>query len=171
MTSRTVFNNIIRFFFLVSFQVLILNHIYLGGFINPYFYVYFILLLPFDIPRWMLLISAFFLGMGIDIFTNTIGLNTSACLLMAFCRPFVISIISSGPESLIGDTPSLRNQGVKWFIYYSGLLVIIHHFALFYLEIFRLNEFFLTFTRVLLSSVFTMILVMISEYLLYIRGK
>jgi hypothetical protein len=127
--------------------------------------------MPFDTPRWMLLISSFVLGMGIDIFTNTIGLNAAACVLMAFLRPFVITVISSGPESLIGDTPSLRNQGVKWFLYYSGSLVLVHHFALFYLEIFRLNEFFLTFSRVLLSTVFTMTLVMISEYLLYIKGK
>ncbi len=161
----------IRFVFLVSFQVLILNHIYLGGFINPYFYIYFVLLLPFDTPRWMLLLTSFMLGMSIDVFTNTMGLNAAACVMMAFCRPFVITVISSGPESLIGDTPSLRNQGVKWFVYYAATLVIIHHFSLFYLEVFRFNEFFLTFTRVLLSSVFTLTLVMISEYLLYIRGK
>ncbi|MEI6682820.1 MAG: rod shape-determining protein MreD [Bacteroidota bacterium] len=171
MTSRTVFFNVIRFFFLVFLQVLILNHINLGGYINPYFYIYFILLLPFDIPRWMLLLAAFFLGISIDIFTNTIGLNASACLIMAFFRPFVITAISSGPESLIGDTPTLRNQGIKWFLYYSITLVLIHHFALFYLEIFRFSEFAATLVRVLLSSAFTLILVLISEYLLYPKGK
>jgi cell shape-determining protein MreD len=171
MTSRTFFFNIVRFFFLVFFQVLILNHINLGGYINPYFYIYFILLLPFETPRWLLLLAAFILGLNIDIFTNTIGLNASACVLMAFCRPFVISAISSGPESLIGDTPSLRNQGIKWFLYYSIILVLIHHFTLFYLEIFRFSEFMMTFVRVLLSSAFTMFLVLISEYLLYPREK
>ncbi len=171
MTSRTLFFNVIRFFFLVFFQVLILNNINLGGYINPYFYIYFILLLPFGAPRWLLLISAFILGLSIDIFTNTIGLNAAACVVMAFFRPFVISAISTGPESLIGDTPSLRNQGIKWFLYYSIILVLIHHSALFYLEIFRFSEFTVTFIRVLLSSAFTMVLVLISEYLLYPRGK
>ena len=171
MTSRTLFFNVIRFFFLVFLQVLILNHINFGGYINPYFYIYFILLLPFDIPRWLLLIVAFILGLSIDIFTNTIGLNAAACVVMAFFRPFVISAISTGPESLIGDTPSLRNQGIKWFLYYSIILVLIHHSALFYLEIFRFSEFTVTFIRVLLSSAFTMVLVLISEYLLYPRGK
>ncbi len=171
MTSRTLFFNVIRFFFLVFLQVLILNNINLGGYINPYFYIYFILLLPFGAPRWLLLISAFILGLSIDIFTNTIGLNAAACVVMAFFRPFVISAISTGPESLIGDTPSLRNQGIKWFLYYSIILVLIHHSALFYLEIFRFSEFTVTFIRVLLSSAFTMVLVLISEYLLYPRGK
>ena len=171
MTSRTVFFNIIRFFFLIFFQVLILNHINLSGYINPYFYIYFILLLPFDTPKWMLLIAAFILGLSVDIFTNTIGLNASACVMMAFARPLVISAISSGPESLLGDTPSLRNQGAKWFLYYAVSLIMIHHFTLFYLEIFRFNEFLATFVRVLLSSAFTLMLVLISEYLLYPRGK
>jgi hypothetical protein len=171
MTSRTVFFNIIRFFFLIFFQVLILNHINLSGYINPYFYIYFILLMPFSTPKWMLLIVAFILGWSIDIFTNTIGLNAAACVMMAFARPFVISAISSGPESLIGDTPSLRNQGMKWFLYYSIILIVIHHLTFFYLEIFRLNEFMATFFRVLLSSAFTLLLVLISEYLLYPRGK
>ncbi len=171
MTSRTLFFNVIRFFFLVFLQVLILNNINLGGYINPYFYIYFILLLPFGAPRWLLLISAFILGLSIDIFTNTIGLNAAACVVMAFFRPFVISAISTGPESLIGDTPSLRNQGIKWFLYYSIILVLIHHSVLFYLEIFRFSEFTVTFIRVLLSSAFTMVLVLISEYLLYPRGK
>ena len=171
MTSRTVFFNIIRFFFLIFFQVLILNHINLSGYINPYFYIYFILLLPFDTPKWMLLIVAFILGWSIDIFTNTIGLNAAACVMMAFARPFVISAISSGPESLLGETPSLRNQGLKWFLYYAIILIVIHHFTFFYLEIFRLNEFPATFARILLSSAFTLLLVLISEYLLYPRGK
>ena len=165
MTSRTLFFNVVRFFFLVFLQVLILNHINLGGYINPYFYIYFILLLPFDTPRWMLLLMAFLLGLSIDIFTNTIGLNASACVMMAFFRPFVISAISSGPESLIGDTPSLKSQGIKWFLYYSIILVLIHHFALFYLEIFRFSEFFPTFFRSVLSSAFTLGLVILSEYL------
>jgi hypothetical protein len=91
--------------------------------------------------------------------------------MMAFFRPFVISAISSGPESLIGDTPSLRNQGVKWFLYYAIILILVHHITLFYLEIFRISEFLSTFVRVFLSSAFTLLLVLISEYLLYPRGK
>lgn len=171
MTSRTLFFNVVRFFFLVFFQALILNHINLGGYVNPYFYIYFILLMPFATPRWLLLIAAFALGWSVDIFTNTIGLNAAACVLTAFARPFVISAISSGPESLQGDTPSLRNQGLKWFLYYAVILTLIHHFSLFYLEVFRFTEFFATFVRVLLSSSFTLTLVLISEYLFFARGK
>jgi cell shape-determining protein MreD len=159
--------NVARFIFLILLQVLILNNIQFGGYINPYFYIYFILLLPFETPGWLLLLSAFLLGILLDAFTHTIGLNASACVLMAFIRPFVIRTISTGTEFMTGHSPSLKNQGVKWFAYYSIILVLVHHFALFYLEIFRFSEFFQTLLRVILSSIFTLLLVFIAEYITY----
>ena len=166
-----IFKNIGRFIFLILFQVLILNNIQFNGYINPYLYIYFILLLPFETPRWLLLLSAFLLGLSIDAFTNTFGLNAAACVLMAFLRPFVISAISTGTEFMIGHSPSLKNQGFKWFAYYSITLILIHHFSLFYLEIFRFSEFFQTLLRVLLSSAFTLLLVFLAEYATYPTEK
>jgi cell shape-determining protein MreD len=163
--------NIGRFVFLILFQVFVLNNIQFSGYINPYFYIYFILLLPFETPRWLLLISAFVLGITLDTFTNTFGLNAAACVLMAFVRPFVISAISTGTEFMTGHSPSLKNQGLKWFAYYSIILVLIHHFTLFYLEIFRFNEFFQTLLRVILSSTFTLLIVFIAQYLSYSAEK
>ena len=167
--SIVYLKNIGRFIFLVLFQVLILNNIHFSGYINPYFYIYFILLLPFETPRWLLLSSAFLLGITLDSFSKTPGLNAAACVLMAFFRSFIIASISSGTEFMMGTHPSLKNQGIKWFIYYSVILVLIHHFSFFYLEIFRFTEFFQTLIRVLLSSAFTLLLVFISEYLFYSR--
>ena len=169
--TQLYLKNIGRFIFLVFFQVLILNHIRLNGYINPYLYVYFILLLPFVTPKWLLLVSAFFLGLMIDLFSNTPGINAAASVMMAFARPFVISAISTGTEYEVGERPSLKNQDMKWFVYYSVILILVHHFTLFYLEVFRFREFFTTFFRVLLSSAFTFLLVMISEYMFYSRQK
>jgi hypothetical protein len=163
--------NVIRFFGLILFQVLILNHISLGGYINPYLYVLFILLLPFETPRWLLLVSAFLLGLGVDIFSDTPGLNAAACVTMAFFRPFVILAISRGTGVDYTGNPSVPRQGFRWFLYYSAFLILIHHFVLFYLEIFRFSEFFPTFFRSLLSSAFTLGLVILTEYLRFPAKK
>lgn len=167
--SLLLIKNFARFIFLVLFQVLILNHIHFSGYINPYFYIYFILLLPFETPRWLLLLSSFALGVTLDAFSNTPGLNASACVFMAFLRPSIIDRISSGTEFMMGTHPSLKAQGFKWFAYYSISLVLIHHTTLFFLEIFRFADFFQTLIRIILSSAFTLILVFISEYLFYSR--
>lgn len=170
MTALVV-RNIVRFLFLVLFQVLILNNINLGGYTNPYLYIYFVLLLPFATPRWMLLLLAFFLGIAIDLFTNTLGLNAAATVLMAFSRPYIIRAISREPEEELGIQPSLRIQGFAWFFFYALFLILIHHFALFYLEILRFTEFFQTLLRVITSTAFTLALVFLSELLFYSRGS
>jgi len=169
--TNLIVRNIIRFLFLVFFQVLILNNINLGGYTNPYLYVYFILLLPFATPRWILLLLAFLIGFSVDLFTNTPGLNAAATVLMAFCRPYVIRAISRESEEELGVNPSLRTLGFRWFFFYSLFLVLIHHFALFYLEAFRFSEFVRTFLRVVTSTAFTLVLIFLSELLFYARGK
>ena len=65
--------NLIRFVVLVLIQVMILNNIQVSGFINPYMYVLFILLLPFETPNWLLLLLSFFLGLSVDVAAITKG--------------------------------------------------------------------------------------------------
>ncbi len=125
-------NNIIRFIFLVGLQVLILNHIHFGGYIYPMAYVYFILLLPFETAGWALLLSSFALGLSVDFFSNSLGLNAAASLVMAFCRPGVIKLLKSKKEYETGIQPGIKDLGFRWFFFYALILVVLHHSALFF---------------------------------------
>ena len=155
---------IINFILLVLIQVFILNNIQLGGYVNPYLYILFILILPFEIPNWFLLVIAFLLGFSIDLFSNTIGMHTSATVFMAFLRPYVLKIISPRDGYETETLPQLRYYGVAWFIRYAAILIFAHHLFLFYIEVFKLSNFFATFVRVILNSIFTFILILISQY-------
>lgn len=166
MTSK-VFINIIRFLILVFLQVFILENINLRGYINPYLYVYFILLLPFETPGWLLLISSFVLGFSIDTFLGTLGIHTASSVLMAFSRPLVIKAIPSRKDFEPGMKPSISDLGFLWFFSYSLILILVHHLALFYIEVFRFTDFFNTFLRVVISSFFTLLLVIIAQYLFF----
>ncbi|HMT30864.1 MAG TPA: rod shape-determining protein MreD, partial [Bacteroidia bacterium] len=55
--------------------------------------------------------------------------------------------------------------GFTWFLIYAASLTLIHHSVLFYIEVFRFSEFFSTFLRVILSSLATLVVIMISQYL------
>jgi hypothetical protein len=156
---------ILRFIGLVAIQVFILNNIQLNGYINPYLYIYFILLLPFETPKWLLLVSAFVLGLSIDLFSGTIGLHAAATVFMAYTRPGVLYIISSRREYEPGILPSISDLGFPWFFSYSALLIILHHFFFFFLEAFIITEFWSVFFRVVISSAFTLLLVIITQYL------
>ncbi|NTW31346.1 MAG: rod shape-determining protein MreD [Bacteroidetes bacterium] len=159
--------NIIRFIFLVLFQVIVLNNIQLNGYINPYLYVLFIIMLPFETPKWLLIISSFLLGLFIDIFSGTIGVHAAACVFLAYCRPAVLRVVSSKKEYEQGIYPIIRDLGFRWFFSYSLILVSVHHILLFFLEAFSFREFFSTFFRSFLSIIFTMLLIVISQYIMY----
>lgn len=155
---------LLSFVVLVFLQVFILNNIQFSGYINPYIYVLFILILPFETPKWLLLVLAFILGLTVDLFSGTIGMHSSATVFMAFFRPYVLKVISPRDGYESETLPQLRYYGAGWFIRYSVILILIHHFFLFFIEVFRFSDFFATLARVILSSVFTIILVLISQY-------
>ena len=155
---------LVSFILLVFLQVFILNNIQFSGYINPYIYVLFILALPFETPKWLLLITAFILGLTIDLFSGTVGMHSSATVFMAFLRPYVLKVISPRDGYESETLPQLRYYGTSWFIRYAVILILVHHFFLFFIEVLRFSNFFATFARVVLSSIFTIILVLISQY-------
>ncbi len=157
----------LRFVLLVFFQVLVLNNIQLGGYINPYLYILFILLLPFETPPWMLLLTGFLLGLTIDLFVHTPGVHTIATLFMAFSRPYVLDLFAPREGYETGTFPRLYYYGLEWFLKYTLILVFAHHLVLFYVEVFRFSDFFSTFLRVILSTFFSTILVVISQYFVF----
>ncbi len=163
--GRLILINIIRFLVLIPLQVFVLDNINLGGYVNPYLYILFILLLPFETPGWLLLFSSFAMGISIDIFSGTHGIHAAASLIIAYLRPFISRSITSSREFESGMQPSIRDMGLRWFLTYSGLLILIHHFALFLIEAFKWPGFLELFQRTLYSSLFTLALVLISEYL------
>ncbi|MBI4932181.1 MAG: rod shape-determining protein MreD [Bacteroidetes bacterium] len=159
-----VTRNIIRFLFLLLFQVLILNNIQLSGYLNPFLYVLFILMLPFQTADWLVLLLAFVLGISIDMFADTGGLHAASSVLMAFLRKPILKLISPRDGYDVVQKPTIQQFGFGWFFSYAGILVLVHHLFLFYMEIFSLSEFFSTFFRVILSSIFTLTLVFISQF-------
>ena len=161
--SKLLSRYAIMFAVLMALQLLVLNNINLGGYINPYIYILFIMLLPFEIPGWILLILGFLTGLTIDAFSGTLGLHSSATLFLAFIRPTILSSISTHDSLDRKGSPSLVINDIGWFIKYTLILVLIHHFILFYLETFTFVHFFFTLFRVILSTIITSIFILLSQ--------
>ena len=151
--------NILRFIFLILIQVFLLDNIQFMGYINPMIYVLFILLLPVRFPRWALLISAFAMGLIIDIFSNTAGMHAFALVFAAFLRAPVINIFTSIDEGS-NPTPSFHTFGVSPFIKYVITIVLLHHITLFLLESFSFLNLSLIIPKILISSAITILLVL-----------
>jgi rod shape-determining protein MreD len=166
-------NSVIRFIviivLLILFQVLVLNNIQFSGFVNPYVYIMIILILPSVTPAWLVLIISFLTGLIIDLFSGSPGMHASATLLAGFSRPLVLRLISPRDGYESGSDLSMAAYGFRWFLIYAAIIVVIHHTALFFLEVFRLTDFFRTIFRILLSSLFTLGFILLIEY--YRKGR
>jgi rod shape-determining protein MreD len=158
-----IFRNIFRFFLLIVLQILILNNIQFSGYINPYLYVLFILMLPFETPKALVLLLGFITGLTIDIFSDSLGMHAAATTFLAFCRPYILNIIKPRDGYEFTNQPTITDMGANWFLAYAGIMVLLHHLVYFYIEVFRFNELFAIFSRVILSSFFTLLLIVISQ--------
>jgi len=165
--SRAIIINMLRFIALVFIQVFLLKNISLYDLSTPYLYILFILLLPFETPNIVLFALSFIIGLTIDTFYDTPGLHTAACVLLAFARVLFISITVQKEGFDNEPEPTLSIMGFRWFFTYTLILTLLHHFFLFILEVFRFEEIQHTLTRALLSSIFTVFLILISGLLFY----
>lgn len=162
-----VARNIFRFIVVVLFQVLVMDNVMINGYMNPYIYLLFILLMPFETPRWLLLLSGFALGLTMDLFTGTLGMHTAATVLAAFVRPYLLGLLASRDGYEPETYPRIYYYGFLWFLKYTLILVLIHHLALFYLEVFQLKYFFSTLLRVILSSILSTSTIVLSQYFVF----
>ena len=165
MTNKMI-KYTVMFLVAVLVQVLFLNQVQFSGYINPYFYIVFVLLLPLSTPRYLLLLLGFLIGLTIDIFSDSLGIHAAATVLIAYIRPFVIRVISTREEDR-NDFPGLLQNKFNWFFSYVTILVLAHHFVLFYLEYFTFSHFFYTLLKVIFSSVFTIFIIVLSQFLIF----
>jgi rod shape-determining protein MreD len=148
-----------------------LKNIDLYNLSTPYFYILFILLLPFEVPNVLLFVLAFILGITIDAFYDTPGLHAAACVVLAFVRILFISITVQKDGFDNEPEPTLSIMGFRWFLTYAVVLTFVHHFFLINLEAFSLSQIEFTISRILLSSLFTVFLMLISGLLFFKRKE
>lgn len=167
--NRLFLINTLRFVLLVMTQALVLKNVNLFGLVNPMVYPLFVLLLPFAMPRWQLLILGFLCGLAVDLFTGTYGMHAAATTFLAFIRPFLITVITTGKSELDVE-PNVRIQGLGWFFLYVSIACLFHHLVYFYVEIGTFWNLFYTLLKVILSTLFSTILILLLE-VIFRSGK
>ncbi len=167
--NNSVTLNIVRFIVLVSVQVLILNHINFFGYINPYIYILFIALYPIKNDRLLLITLAFFLGLSVDLFSDSGGMHAGASVLIAYIRPVVLKF--SFGAIYEHQTIKFGTTDFGQRLTYLTILIFIHHLVLFTLEIFNSSKVLLILKKSLFSSIFTLILCLLITILFNRRSR
>lgn len=159
--NRDSLNTVFFFVGLILLQIVVLNHINFLGYINPFLYILFIFYYPIKKIDTQLILLSFFLGLSIDIFSNSGGINAAATLFIAYIRiPVLKSVL--GKREIDYTITSINKLPYGKAFAYIIILTFIHHFIVFGLEYFKWNNFGIIITKTLLTSVFTIILIMIS---------
>ncbi len=154
---------LLSFIAIVLVQVLVLNNLNLGGYVNPWLYVLFILILPVETPKWLLLVFGFITGLIMDAFLNTIGMHASATVFLAFLRPIFLRFLAPRDGYEPGSLPVPSHFGFGWFLKYALVSVTTHHLFLFIVEAFTFENFFVTLWKSILSSLVTIMVIMIAQ--------
>lgn len=169
MTSQ-ILAHFFRFAMFMAVQVLLVRNLVLFNTAFCFIYIAFLLLLPIQMPRVSLLLIAFITGITIDVFYDTVGINAAACVLLAFLRPYVLLLLTPRDDYEKNDSVNVHIMGWRWFLVYSLFLIFIHHIALFFLELGSFRAVGFTMLKVILSTVFTFIVLVIVQ-LLFFSGK
>lgn len=159
--------NIFRLFIFIVVQVYVLDKLPpLHRFVIPILYYLFILWLPFTLNRLSLLLIGFVTGLTLDYFTQTPGLHAAACVLIAYVRPFIISIlIPKDTTEFNYREPSPRAMGWAPYSVYVFILTVLHHTYLTLLEWLQFGTFLDFIIKVFSTTGISLLLIFTVELL------
>jgi rod shape-determining protein MreD len=149
---------------LAMLQVLVLNHMHVGGYATPFLYIYLILKFNTRIGRNALMIGAFSLGLLIDMFGNTPGVNAASATLLAFSRTSILRLVTLRDMDE-GFRPSIRSLGMSSFIRYVFFSCCLFCTVLFLVDTFSFYDLPVLLFKILSSILSTMFCVFCVEML------
>lgn len=167
MISRTLFTDILLIVLLVALQVFVLNRITLFGRYTPVIYPVFVMFYPFFRNKYQFLLLSFLLGLSVDAFLYTWGINAFATTVIAYFRTLIFR------TSTDTSTDFFSFQSLQWsqFLFFISMSILIHQFLVQYIEIFKFSRFFDVFLNVLATSAISFIFIFIYALAFKIKQK
>lgn len=167
MRTGALITQIGAFFGYALLQVFFLDGAVLFGYAFCWVYVSFLLFLPFNTDRILLLFLAFFFGLFVDVFYDTLGVNIAACLTLAYTRKWVLELFSPSGGYEPQQRPLLTDMRLSWFASYTLTLLFVHHLVLFSVEVASIQQIGTILLKTVSSVAFTFITILLFQYLFY----
>ena len=169
MSRINLREQVFNFIALFAIQLPLLYRITLWDRVFGFFYIGFLLLIPFRTSRAYLLIIAFLVGLIVDIFSNTPGIHAGACVFIMYIRDLWLGIVVDDTEDLTNiNHVTIRKRGI---IFYVFPLVFVHHFILFLVENGGTYLFWMLLSKSFLSAIFSFSIIFVLNYLLVAKPR
>jgi hypothetical protein len=120
-------------------------------------YIAWVFLYPVRKTRGLFLILSFLLGISIDFFSDSGGVNAFAITFIAYFRlPILMAVLRK--SDLDYAQFNLKSLSINKIILFISILTVIHHFIIFSLEYFSFSEFLNIISSTILTSFFTILI-------------
>ena len=168
--NNLVWKNIGRFVLLMLLQLLVLNNVYMGGYVMPMLYLLFLLMLPTSMGRIPMLLTAFGTGLLVDIMAGALGFHTLACTVVVMMRILFADRILTRGENVIIETPSIYSVTPQYFVSYLLLLIASFYLLFYMLELFSFRGLGGVLLSTICSTVVTTLLAVLYQWV-FLRRK
>ena len=149
---------IVQALLIVLLQVLLFDHLQIAGWGVPMVYVLVLMNLPVQIPRWAEMLIGAVVGLIFDVWNSSLGVNMAACIAFSFLRPILLGNVVQDLERVKGEVCS-NSIGRIEYLKCLVFLVLLHHFFFFFLEAWSWNNWLMVLLQTLISSVFTILII------------
>ena len=148
-----------RYILVMVLQVLLFNQLQLWGACHPYIYILCLLMMPITLPHSADMLIGAGVGLVMDVFCNSLGVHTAACILLMYVRPYLIGALVNDKDRL-NEQISLRAIGMEALFKYVVILVVLHHLTVFLLAAWSWTHIGFVLLETLVSSVLTILLIL-----------
>ena len=148
-----------RYIVVMLLQVLLFNQLQLFGVCHPYVYVMCLLMMPLTLSQNADMIIGAAVGLVMDMFCNSLGGHTAACILLMFIRPYLVGVLVNDKDRLNEQLTS-RTLGMEAMIKYVVIMVLIHHFMVFMLAAWSWTHFWFVLAETAVSSLLTIAIIL-----------
>jgi hypothetical protein len=155
---------IISFFLYLFLQVIFLKNAVLFHTAFCFLYIGFLFRIPVEFGRLWLIVISFLLGILVDIFYDSLGLHALASVLIGYVRNHWLTLLTPQGGYDSNSVPGL-SYGFQWYLTFSVPLILVHHLILFYVEAGGFDYFWYTLVKVLASAAFTLIALLLIEFI------
>ncbi|MDE6321400.1 MAG: rod shape-determining protein MreD [Muribaculaceae bacterium] len=158
--TRIILKYIMMFILLVLAQAVVFNNLCLYNVAFPLVFIYFILRLPITLGiNWVMTFS-FLIGLTVDIFSDTQGVNALCCTLLSVVRKPTLGLYLSRDDEMSGTEPSIKSLGLVVYMKYLITLVLFYCILYFLIESFSLFNPLRMLTRIVASTLLTFFLIL-----------
>lgn len=147
-----------RYILVMALQVLLFDQLQLLGACHPYVYVLCLLMMPITLPHSVDMLLGAAAGLIMDIFCNSLGVHTAACILVMFIRPYLIGAVVSDKDRL-NEQINLHTIGMEALVKYIVIMVLIHHLTIFILAAWSWHHMGFVVLETIISSTVTILII------------